>query len=140
MGERLCEYCGHAYSPRQFNQRFCSGPCSDAWHETNRRRAVELLREMNERNGTMKPTGDTYFSRAQVDADEPGGRFTRQTPRVVTGASPALPLTAPAWSRDLAALPDEPAHNGTEESDTYGLDVSGVAGLDGRTRADDDAS
>lgn len=135
----FCAYCGLNYTPRQDPQRFCSYACRmDYWRDT-RRQGVELLRNTFEGNATMtKPT--TYFEMAQVDADESGGRFGRQTPRAVTGAGPALPLAAPAWSRDLAALPDEPARDGTEESDTYGLDVSGVAGLDGRTRADDDAS
>jgi hypothetical protein len=44
MQERRCDRCGEPFIPRQYNQRFCGGPCSINWHQDERRRAIELLR------------------------------------------------------------------------------------------------
>lgn len=72
MAKHKCHYCGKEYLPRQHNQRFCGSVCANAYHQDERRRAVEMLRT-------------TYFEIAQNEADrEPRGE----------------PLPSPNWSHD----------------------------------------
>ncbi len=51
MTERRCDQCGGKFRSRQHNQRFCCREHSDAWHNEERRRGVELLRTRREWNG-----------------------------------------------------------------------------------------
>src|SRR5262249_30688122 len=53
---------------------------------------------------------DTYLARAEIEADEVGGRFKKQTPSVVIGSRgvpqyPQLPSTSP-WAEPPPSGPD----------------------------------
>jgi hypothetical protein len=77
----------------------------------------------------MTDKATTYSSLGSLD-DASGGRF-----KVIHEPAPTVIHAVPRWLADLAKLPDEPAHDGREEGPTFGLDVSGEAGRDGK-RAD----
>ncbi|WP_166145410.1 hypothetical protein [Methylosinus sp. RM1] len=104
MVKQKCEYCGDEYSPRQHNQRFCGSVCSNAYHQAERRRAVELLRSQ------------TYYGRELVGAAEAGGRYA-----AVGAVNLGGPLPLAAHQRD--PVPAEPTIEGNPL--TYGEDVSG---------------
>lgn len=61
-----CEHCGETYFPRQRNQRFCGSVCAIAWHQDERRRGIELLR--NARLGPVLPEP------SNEDAQEPASK------------------------------------------------------------------
>jgi len=45
MIECKCEFCGEPYTPRQYNQRFCSKPlCRIEFYADERRKAVARFR------------------------------------------------------------------------------------------------
>jgi hypothetical protein len=80
----------------------------------------------------MTDKAPTYSSLGLLD-DASGGRF-----RIIHKPAPTVVHAVPGWLADLARVPDEPPHDGTEEGPTYGhLDVSGERGKDGRTRGGD---
>jgi hypothetical protein len=72
-------------------------------------------REQQERREVMendrKVRGDTFFARAQADADEQGGRFARQSPVTVTGtdAVPIFPKLTSSSPFSSDPVPTEPA-------------------------------
>lgn len=82
MTERRCENCRKPYQPRQYNQRFCSGTCNDAWRHAEQRRAIELLR-------------NTYFGRELLSEDR----------HAALGSEP-MTLPVADWCRD--PVPTEP--------------------------------
>jgi hypothetical protein len=41
-----CENCGGDFIPYLSNQRFCNRACSDEWHQSERKQAVEWFRSM----------------------------------------------------------------------------------------------
>lgn len=83
MVKQKCEYCGELYLPRQHNQRFCGSVCATAYHQAERRRAVELLRSQ------------TYYGRELVGAAEAGGRYA-----AVGAVNLGGPLPVSNWSHD----------------------------------------
>ena len=101
------------------NQRFCTRKCSDAFYAEERRAAVVAYRATKSREPV------TYYQLGLADAVADvggGGRFARREPVAVD------PVGA------------EPPHDGRDEGAVYGLDVSGVGGLDGAAlERDDDA-
>ncbi len=98
MPEKKCEHCGTPYLPRQHNQRFCGSVCANAYHQDERRRAVEMLRT-------------TYAEIAQNEADrEPGGG----------------PLPSPNWSHD--PLGTEPLIEGNSDRLGFALGGAGGQG------------
>lgn len=62
-----CEYCGEKYYRRQHNQRFCGSLCAGAWHQDERRRAIELLRRQT------GPLPEAIGTRDTVPAEPPIG-------------------------------------------------------------------
>jgi hypothetical protein len=49
MPMKLCDHCGEKFIPREEKQRFCSPECNRAWWVARRARAMELLRQEEER-------------------------------------------------------------------------------------------
>lgn len=82
MSEKQCEHCGKPYVPRQHNQRFCGPACSAEWHQEERRRAIEMLR-------------NTYFGR----------EFLCEDRHAALGSEP-MNLPVAEWCRD--PVPTEP--------------------------------
>ncbi len=80
MPDRLCDYCGKPFIPRQYNQRYCDRACSIAWQGDERRIALERLRS-------------TYFGRAMMDSSDPAKP-------IVTASGRDTGIAAPNWSRD----------------------------------------
>ena len=113
-----CDFCTRPFEPRQHNARFCTPACSSDFYAAERRLAVEVLRRQS--------LESTYFGRAMVDADAPGGRFAvgDRKPRNVTARGPMEPLPTAAWNRD--PVPTEPLIQG--DSDVFSIAVGGEGG------------
>ncbi|WP_298870928.1 hypothetical protein [uncultured Bradyrhizobium sp.] len=90
---KRCQQCNEDFTPYMGRQRFCCRDCSDAWFAEERRTAVRQLRESASDDGAK-----SYFEMEAVRLDANSA--------LIGSASP-LPLIAPQWSRDLAALPNE---------------------------------
>jgi hypothetical protein len=74
--------------------------------------------------------GDTFFGRAQADADEQGGRFKRQMPVTVTGTTevPIFPkLTSSSPFAGDPVPPEKPLGFSIEELPVIGGPVEVVA-------------
>ncbi len=97
--KRTCEQCGNTYFARQDNQRFCGTPCSNAFHQDERRRGIELIRSQ------------TYYGRTLVEAAENQGRFA------AVGAEQLAPFPV---ARQIDPCGPEPFHDGTGEGDRLG--------------------
>jgi hypothetical protein len=80
------------------------GRMSSSHDEQKERRAVL------ENDGKVREQ-DTFFSRAQANADESGGRFAKQNPVTVTGTEsvPIFPRQSPSSPFASDPVPAEPA-------------------------------
>jgi hypothetical protein len=50
----ICDNCTKAFTQYLQGQRFCSRACSDAWHQQERREAVEWYRACGMRPTTLQ--------------------------------------------------------------------------------------
>jgi hypothetical protein len=46
MNEKLCEWCGDQFYPRELKQRFCCRACSVSFYDEERREGVRLYRRL----------------------------------------------------------------------------------------------
>jgi len=110
MSEKICDWCGDRFTPRQDTQRFCQLSCNHAWNNEAARRGREVLR-----------SGATTFAQLAAGAlgDELGGRFAIERPKPrMTAFSEGAPLPVADWNRD--PVPAEPP---------FGVDINEVPDL-----------
>lgn len=98
---KRCEQCREEYLPRQANQRFCSRTCSDEWHTSERRRAVEALRASTYFGRELMAAAESKDGVAQVGAV----RFGEALPVPAHLHDPCV--TEPPLGVDINEVPEE---------------------------------